>query len=143
MHTCVLNFFLCICCTILPCTVLCCITLYYTPLYCIVLYCTALYCTALHYTVLYCAVLNYTVLHCTVLWCTVLYCTVLYCAVLYCTVLHPLYHLISQAKPYKNNPEVLAMTNLVQAYQNDDIAEFEKILKTNRYISDCECHSNR
>ena len=37
-----------------------------------------------------------------------------------------------QAKPYKNNPEVLAMTNLVQAYQNDDITEFEKLLRTNR-----------
>lgn len=44
-----------------------------------------------------------------------------------------LLHCILQAKPYKNNPEILAMTNLVQAYQNDDIAEFEKILKTNRY----------
>lgn len=39
-----------------------------------------------------------------------------------------------QAKPYKNNPEILAMTNLVQAYQNDDITEFEKILRTNRYM---------
>jgi len=37
-----------------------------------------------------------------------------------------------EAKPYKNDPEILAMTNLVSAYQNDDIAEFEKILKQNR-----------
>lgn len=37
-----------------------------------------------------------------------------------------------EAKPYKSNPEVLAMTNLVTAYQNDDISEFEKILKMNR-----------
>ena len=37
-----------------------------------------------------------------------------------------------EAKPYKNDPEILAMTNLVSAYQNDDINEFEKILKTNR-----------
>lgn len=37
-----------------------------------------------------------------------------------------------EAKPYKSNPEILAMTNLVSAYQNDDINEFEKILKTNR-----------
>uniref|UniRef100_A0A8B9R3T1 COP9 signalosome complex subunit 2 n=1 Tax=Anas platyrhynchos TaxID=8839 RepID=A0A8B9R3T1_ANAPL len=36
-----------------------------------------------------------------------------------------------EAKPYKNDPEILAMTNLVSAYQNNDIAEFEKILKTN------------
>ncbi|XP_022245947.1 COP9 signalosome complex subunit 2-like [Limulus polyphemus] len=37
-----------------------------------------------------------------------------------------------EAKPYKNDPEILAMTNLVSAYQNSDISEFEKILKTNR-----------
>lgn len=37
-----------------------------------------------------------------------------------------------EAKPYKNDNEILAMTNLVSAYQTDDINEFEKILKTNR-----------
>ncbi|XP_050400713.1 COP9 signalosome complex subunit 2 [Patella vulgata] len=37
-----------------------------------------------------------------------------------------------ETKPYKNDPEILAMTNLVSAYQNDDINEFEKILKTNK-----------
>jgi COP9 signalosome complex subunit 2 len=37
-----------------------------------------------------------------------------------------------EAKPYKNDPEILAMTNLVSAYQNDDINEFEKILRSNR-----------
>lgn len=37
-----------------------------------------------------------------------------------------------EAKPYKNDPEILAMTNLVMAYQNNDINEFEKILKQNR-----------
>jgi COP9 signalosome complex subunit 2 len=37
-----------------------------------------------------------------------------------------------EAKPYRNNPEIVAMTNLVSAYQNDDINEFEKILRTNR-----------
>jgi COP9 signalosome complex subunit 2 len=37
-----------------------------------------------------------------------------------------------EAKPYKNDPEILAMTNLVTAYQNNDIAHFEDILKTNR-----------
>ncbi|KAF4792894.1 hypothetical protein TURU_117150 [Turdus rufiventris] len=40
-------------------------------------------------------------------------------------------HQSCQAKPYKNDPEILAMTNLVSAYQNNDITEFEKILKTN------------
>ncbi|ELV10636.1 Selenocysteine insertion sequence-binding protein 2-like protein [Tupaia chinensis] len=38
---------------------------------------------------------------------------------------------LERAKPYKNDPEILAMTNLVSAYQNNDITEFEKILKTN------------
>ncbi|UYV73838.1 COPS2 [Cordylochernes scorpioides] len=37
-----------------------------------------------------------------------------------------------EAKPYKNDSEILAMTNLVSAYQNNDINEFEKILKNNR-----------
>lgn len=36
-----------------------------------------------------------------------------------------------EAKPYKNDPEILAMTNLVNAYQNNDINEFESILKQN------------
>ncbi|KAL1131418.1 hypothetical protein AAG570_011035 [Ranatra chinensis] len=37
-----------------------------------------------------------------------------------------------EAKPYKNDPEILAMTNLVSSYQNNDINEFETILKTHR-----------
>lgn len=37
-----------------------------------------------------------------------------------------------EAKPYKNDPEVLVMTNLIAAYQRNEILEFEKILKTNR-----------
>nr|CAB3232892.1 COP9 signalosome complex subunit 2-like [Phallusia mammillata] len=37
-----------------------------------------------------------------------------------------------EAKPYKNDPDILAMTNLVSAYQNNDIAEFESILAANR-----------
>lgn len=37
-----------------------------------------------------------------------------------------------EAKPYKNDPEILAMTNLVNAYQDNDINEFEVILKENR-----------
>eukprot|EP00053_Salpingoeca_punica_P009737 m.87658 g.87658 ORF g.87658 m.87658 type:complete len:443 (+) comp15138_c0_seq2:104-1432(+) len=36
-----------------------------------------------------------------------------------------------ESKPYKNDPEVLAMTNLVSAYQANDIREFEKILRVN------------
>ena len=30
-----------------------------------------------------------------------------------------------EAKPYKNDREILAMTNLVSAYQNNDINDFE------------------
>uniref|UniRef100_A0A0D6R896 COP9 signalosome complex subunit 2 n=1 Tax=Araucaria cunninghamii TaxID=56994 RepID=A0A0D6R896_ARACU len=37
-----------------------------------------------------------------------------------------------EAKPYKNDPEILAMTNLVAAYQRNEIFEFEKILKENQ-----------
>ncbi len=39
---------------------------------------------------------------------------------------------LQEAKPYKNDIEILAMTNLVSAYQNNDINEFEMILKQNR-----------
>lgn len=37
-----------------------------------------------------------------------------------------------EAKPYKNDPEILAMTDLVVSYQNNDINEFESILRSNR-----------
>jgi len=37
-----------------------------------------------------------------------------------------------EAKPYRNDPDILAMTNLVNAYQNNDIVEFEKIVSSNR-----------
>jgi len=37
-----------------------------------------------------------------------------------------------EAKPYKNDPQVLAMTDLVQAYQRNDISAFERILKSNK-----------
>ncbi|KAG7568132.1 Winged helix DNA-binding domain superfamily [Arabidopsis thaliana x Arabidopsis arenosa] len=37
-----------------------------------------------------------------------------------------------EAKPYKNDPEILAMTNLIAAYQRNEIIEFERILKSNR-----------
>lgn len=37
-----------------------------------------------------------------------------------------------EAKPYKNDPEILAMTNLVAAYQNNDIGEFERLLRVDR-----------
>ena len=39
-----------------------------------------------------------------------------------------LYFLFQEAKPYKNDPEILAMTNLVAAYQKHDINDFERIL---------------
>ncbi|KAK9824575.1 hypothetical protein WJX72_011432 [[Myrmecia] bisecta] len=37
-----------------------------------------------------------------------------------------------EAKPYKTDAEVQAMTGLVDAYQRNDISSFEKILRTNR-----------
>lgn len=37
-----------------------------------------------------------------------------------------------EAKPYKADPEVVAMTNLVAAYQDNNINEFERVLRTNR-----------
>lgn len=38
----------------------------------------------------------------------------------------------TEAKPYKNDPEIMAMTNLVSAYERSDIKTFEKILKDNQ-----------
>ncbi|SCV70584.1 BQ2448_3346 [Microbotryum intermedium] len=37
-----------------------------------------------------------------------------------------------ETKPYKNDPEIMAMTNLVSAYQARDVHEAEKILRNNR-----------
>ncbi|KAJ3122568.1 COP9 signalosome complex subunit 2 [Nowakowskiella sp. JEL0407] len=37
-----------------------------------------------------------------------------------------------ETKPYKNDPEIVAMTDLVNAYHRKDIREFEKILRDNR-----------
>ncbi|CAF0984358.1 unnamed protein product [Adineta steineri] len=37
-----------------------------------------------------------------------------------------------EAKPYKDNPDIQAMTNLINAYQNNNIKEFEVILHKNR-----------
>lgn len=36
-----------------------------------------------------------------------------------------------ETKPFKNEPDIVAMTNMVAAYQNNDIDEFEDILKNN------------
>ncbi|ORY19743.1 PCI domain-domain-containing protein [Clohesyomyces aquaticus] len=37
-----------------------------------------------------------------------------------------------ETKPYKNDPRISAMTDLVDAYQRDDIHEYEKILQNNQ-----------
>ncbi|KDE03077.1 hypothetical protein MVLG_06418 [Microbotryum lychnidis-dioicae p1A1 Lamole] len=37
-----------------------------------------------------------------------------------------------ETKPYKNDPEIMAMTNLVSAYQGRDVHEAERILRNNR-----------
>jgi len=38
----------------------------------------------------------------------------------------------TEAKPYKNDAEIMAMTNLVSAYEKSDIKAFEKVLKENK-----------
>lgn len=50
-----------------------------------------------------------------------------------------------EAKPYRNDPDVVAMTSLVDAYQRNNINEFEKTLKTNRFPAtfiSCTCPSS-
>jgi len=37
-----------------------------------------------------------------------------------------------EARPYRDDPEIAAMTNLVQAFQNNEIHQFEQILKKNK-----------
>eukprot|EP00041_Stephanoeca_diplocostata_P014029 m.251899 g.251899 ORF g.251899 m.251899 type:complete len:446 (+) comp19548_c1_seq3:192-1529(+) len=37
-----------------------------------------------------------------------------------------------ESKPYRDHPQIKAMTDLVMAYQANDIKDFEKILKANR-----------
>jgi COP9 signalosome complex subunit 2 len=39
-----------------------------------------------------------------------------------------------ETKPYKNDPRIAAMTELVDAYQRDDINQYEKILSNNSEI---------
>ncbi|KAG7670147.1 putative COP9 signalosome complex subunit 2 [Nannochloris sp. 'desiccata'] len=37
-----------------------------------------------------------------------------------------------EARPYRSDPEVAAMTSLVEAYQSGDIKAFERVVRTNR-----------
>ena len=37
-----------------------------------------------------------------------------------------------ETKPYKNDPRIAAMTDLVDAYQRDDIHQYESVLKNNK-----------
>lgn len=37
-----------------------------------------------------------------------------------------------ETKPYRADPEIQAMTDLVEAYQNSDINKFERTLRANR-----------
>ena len=39
-----------------------------------------------------------------------------------------------ETKPYKNDPRISAMTDLVDAYQRDDIERYEKILQNNKDV---------
>ncbi len=40
-----------------------------------------------------------------------------------------------EAKPYKQDPEIVAMTNLVAAFQRNDINDFEKILRKDKCVA--------
>ena len=35
---------------------------------------------------------------------------------------------------YQNNPEIVAMVNLIDAYQHNEITRFEEILNTNKEV---------
>jgi COP9 signalosome complex subunit 2 len=37
-----------------------------------------------------------------------------------------------EARPYRDDPEIVAMTNLVQAFHNNDVKSFERILRQNQ-----------
>ena len=41
-----------------------------------------------------------------------------------------------EARPYRDDPEILAMPNLVQAFHNNEIQTFEKILRQGRIMED-------
>lgn len=41
-----------------------------------------------------------------------------------------------EARPYRDDPEIQNMTNLVQAFHNNDIGKFESILKKGRLLED-------
>lgn len=41
---------------------------------------------------------------------------------------HFAFLLLQETKPYKNDPQILAVTNLVTAYQQNDVKAFERIL---------------
>ena len=37
-----------------------------------------------------------------------------------------------EAKPYRSDPQIQAMTDLVEAYQNSDINKFERVLRASK-----------
>jgi hypothetical protein len=41
-----------------------------------------------------------------------------------------------EARPYRDDPEITAMTNLVQAFHNNEIQKFERICRTGRIMED-------
>lgn len=41
-----------------------------------------------------------------------------------------------EARPYRDDPEILAMTNLVHAFHNNEIQTFERILRQSRIMED-------
>jgi COP9 signalosome complex subunit 2 len=41
-----------------------------------------------------------------------------------------------EARPYRDDPEIVAMTNLVQAFHNNDINTFERVVRQGRVMND-------
>lgn len=39
-----------------------------------------------------------------------------------------------EAKPYKNDSEIRAMTDLISAFQNNNMKDFEKIFQVNNIL---------
>ncbi|GKY95161.1 hypothetical protein MPSEU_000479600 [Mayamaea pseudoterrestris] len=55
-------------------------------------------------------------------------------AMLHASVINPFDS--QEARPYRDDPEIVAMTNLVQAFHNNDINTFERVIRQGRVMND-------
>ena len=55
-------------------------------------------------------------------------------AMLHASVINPFDS--QEARPYRDDPEIVAMTNLVQAFHNNDINTFERVVRQGRVMND-------